>query len=1021
MAVSHIFSNVIADGTNTNIVPPSDWNSVHNQYLTLSGNTIGASTMSGTNIIFQAGSNVTMSANGDKLVFKASDGVTAHSGLTGLDNDQHPRVANALSTTILSGGEITINADPTKFNVAAGVGIIVNNYTDPVNPTRTLLTWGAFTAQTDPYLATDPSTAIGINSSGVIVTTPDVFSDEQRRDIITLGASNHTVGDVIESVDTFPVFGIDSAAQMMDFMVNFGSFGIDGNDYSANSLLTIKRTAGETFAVGGNYATTNKSPNIIISTAETPVADLYYFYQSAPDVWVNDFPVVANIDPDYYDSGTGRVAVPSGKWTVQTIFFYAPWLTTEIQYGQVLYDSMAEAEASLNAAIDINPWIGEWDIFRSWLIIQQGCSDVADSNTAKFIHANHLGLIAFASGGGGGGEVNTASNVGDAGVGVFHSKAGVNLGFKNIATATPIVSISNDTLGSNVKISIVEGQIRHSALSGLGGYDHPQYFATSNSSLMLSAVNFSAGTTSNNLSAITFSNANGVSFGMNGSVMTGSIAAAGGAQTGISGLIAGTQTLTSGTMSFGNSNGISFGIGSGASVTQITATVQTNYLTSQSNQALSAANGSFTFQTATFSNANGISFGTSAGSAITASHNAITSQSNQQMTMFATGNTTQSTTGTNNASSLIFRGEGIASVGVSNGSIVVSVPTGAPSPVNFSAGTTSGNLASVIFSNSNGVSFGLNGATITGSHNGLSTAALSDHSHGNPTLALTNLTGTTASASNGFTLSLSAADPGGGVGATLSSWANNSNFTTAQTAFPSQSTFGVFPMLIPNNLSADYMQFLHSVSFPSTSFASTGNTSYSYQQAQTHRFVLYSRGTGASSMSLQSVTSTSAGVTISIRCSQNATNNISVTHGLSFPVSSGTGSFSTSYAATNSTMQISSTHLTALTGFKLFAIPFAQSFSAGGCWMAYNISTTQTTQQTANMSNVRMLASQIIVPSLNSTVGSFGQANNATIQLMMGIGSFTTVGGATTASMNFSNISSTASHVIPHITFGRIA
>jgi hypothetical protein len=46
----------------------------------------------------------------------------------------------------------------------------------------------------------------------------------------------------------------------------------------------------------------------------------------------------------------------------------------------------------------------------------------------------------------------------------------------------------------------------------------------------------------------------------------------------------------------------------------------------------------------------------------------------------------------------------------------------------------------------------------------LTTAAQVSHSHGNPTLALTNLTGTTASASNGFTLSLSAAAPGAGGG-----------------------------------------------------------------------------------------------------------------------------------------------------------------------------------------------------------------------------------------------------------------
>ncbi|MGB4957628.1 MAG: hypothetical protein WBO49_04205 [Candidatus Saccharimonas sp.] len=58
------------------------------------------------------------------------------------------------------------------------------------------------------------------------------------------------------------------------------------------------------------------------------------------------------------------------------------------------------------------------------------------------------------------------------------------------------------------------------------------------------------------------------------------------------------------------------------------------------------------------------------------------------------------------------------------------------------------------FSNSNGVSFGTNGSTITATV--ATNYAASNHSHGNPTLNLTNLSGTTASASNGLTLSLSA-------------------------------------------------------------------------------------------------------------------------------------------------------------------------------------------------------------------------------------------------------------------------
>src|SRR5258708_8056692 len=59
-------------------------------------------------------------------------------------------------------------------------------------------------------------------------------------------------------------------------------------------------------------------------------------------------------------------------------------------------------------------------------------------------------------------------------------------------------------------------------------------------------------------------------------------------------------------------------------------------------------------------------------------------------------------------------GAGIASVGYSAGNLIISVPA-AGANVNFSAGTTSNNLGAVTFSNSNNVSFGLNGSTITAS------------------------------------------------------------------------------------------------------------------------------------------------------------------------------------------------------------------------------------------------------------------------------------------------------------------
>ena len=76
MAVSHVKSNTIADWTGTvtvgnstggtqtvaatDMVRPSDWNSGHNQFYTLSGNTNNASTASGTNVVLQGLGAVTL-------------------------------------------------------------------------------------------------------------------------------------------------------------------------------------------------------------------------------------------------------------------------------------------------------------------------------------------------------------------------------------------------------------------------------------------------------------------------------------------------------------------------------------------------------------------------------------------------------------------------------------------------------------------------------------------------------------------------------------------------------------------------------------------------------------------------------------------------------------------------------------------------------------------------------------------------------------------------------------------------
>jgi len=104
--------------------------------------------------------------------------------------------------------------------------------------------------------------------------------------------------------------------------------------------------------------------------------------------------------------------------------------------------------------IEINPWIGLWDTFRAWLIVKQGCTNLSDANYAEFVAAGKLGLVSVASGGGAGGEINTASNEGLSGVGLWLAKTGVNLEFKNIRAASAKISVANNGTEKTVDVDL---------------------------------------------------------------------------------------------------------------------------------------------------------------------------------------------------------------------------------------------------------------------------------------------------------------------------------------------------------------------------------------------------------------------------------------------------------------------------------------------------------------------------------------------------------------------------------------
>jgi hypothetical protein len=303
-------------------------------------------------------------------------------------------------------------------------------------------------------------------------------------------------------------------------------------------------------------------------------------------------------------------------------------------------------------------------------------------------------------------------------------------------------------------------------------------------------------------------------------------------QTAISGVIASDATYTSGSVYFSNQNGVTVGSSVNGASQYVRLSVATSY---------AASNHSHGNPTLNLTNLSGTTASNSAGLTLSLSANAPGAAT---LTVSAVGNTTVNSSGTW-ANAVSMRAYGILSAGTSNGSLLLSTPDPVDftymSVGNSNLGNTAGDTGvfsqRVVFVGSNNITLsgssnggsatlsiiggagggysagvsnvgntsgntgltgsnlvlsGGNGVTLSQSTHanggtvGISVAtsyAASNHSHGNPTLNLTNLSGTTASASNGLTLSLSAAAPQTGISGLIVS---DATYTSGTVSFSNQ-------------------------------------------------------------------------------------------------------------------------------------------------------------------------------------------------------------------------------------------
>jgi len=386
--------------------------------------------------------------NSDYVVTQGNDG-TYGKYLFNLNNIEKKQF---LSTGLIKNGAISINADPTKYNISAGIGVITN-YDNPEIPTCTIVNFAATTGKTPTYLTSGNITYVAINSSGAIVEQATAFTTSQRRDLIILGAVIHSNLTTINVVNNISAPTNADTNQLHDLMSYIGALNLTGNKYTANGAnLSLDKSAGSIFKPGVNFANDWKKPHELDESLQTL---LTFRYRLSGGVEGSDTTV---LNPAIYESGGVYIAVPSNKFTIQTVTMFQTGLT-RIQPGQNIYNSLAEAEnAILTRAFVVESNIAMNGITRAYIILRNSTTSLQNTSDAKIIEAQKFGGVAS-----GGVALTDTAIIAALGytpandVDVVH-KAGTEI-IPGEKTFTAGIKVYN-TISTDENVSILPGEIR---------------------------------------------------------------------------------------------------------------------------------------------------------------------------------------------------------------------------------------------------------------------------------------------------------------------------------------------------------------------------------------------------------------------------------------------------------------------------------------------------------------------------------------------------------------------------------
>jgi len=685
----------------------------------------------------------TQTATSGTVIFSNSNGLSFGMSNNSIITGSYtvPNTAGLISNINISAGTTSNNLTALTFSNSNGLAfglngsVITGSYTVPNVPTQTNQTLGVYalgntTGQSSS--STLDARTLSFNglgnltvgfSNGSVQLSGSQSNQTQNIVVPSAGTQTATSGTVIFSNSNGISFGMSNSSVVTASYTVPSTAGLISNinisaGTTSNNLtaLTFSNSNGISFGLNGSTVTASYTvPNVPAQTNQT--VGLYALGNTTQnssttlDARTLSFNGLGNITVGY-SNGSIQISGSQSNQTQSNV----QGISAGTQIGRT-------SDVVFSNSNGISFGMSNSSVITASYTVPSTAGLISNINVSAGTTSNNLSAITFSN-----------SN-------------GVSFGLNgSVITATvtpgPAAGLGAAAAGTQTQTSGTLAFVNSNGVT----------FGMSNSSQITASVNgiaLSAGTTSGNTGTIVFSNSNGVSFGMNGNTITATVTP--GPAAGLGAAQAGTQTQTSGTIAFSNSNGITFGMSNSSVITASYTVPSTAGLISNIN--VSAGTTSNNLSALTFSNSNGLAFGLN-GSTITGSYT-VPTQTNQTLGAYAVGNTTgQSSSSTFDARTLSFNGAGVASVGYSNGSVIISVSSQPVNSINISAGTTSNNLTALTFSNSNGLAFGLNGSVLTGSYTVPNTAGLISNINVSAGTTSNNLSAITFSNSNGLSFGL---------------------------------------------------------------------------------------------------------------------------------------------------------------------------------------------------------------------------------------------------------------------------